>query len=448
MDGFDSKTVILIMAIGQVLSIFIFSYYLFFYNNASSKIKIYVIGRFLQLFGPLLSLFYANSLTPTIMTLSILLFYPGIAIESFCLVNHKNNPDKRPLVYLLIFSGLATLIYAFIASNIIIRVVFTSGFYASIFFYIFLKSVFDKKNTSIQKLIGWISFFVVLVNLVRIFFAALEQKQLPIYSEALPQILFLLSFVIITFTFPLLFLLIIQEKIMKETLKLNATKNKFFKIIGHDLKAPIWQMIQFSELIEDRYDELSKDQLLFLVKDLKESSTNGFNLLENLLNWAIANTNKLEFKPEKVSLEELIYENANLTSKQRQNKNIKLHVVDDYKNKALIDKNMINTVIRNLLSNAIKYTPRGGSIKIHLKHHLKGLLFEIIDNGIGISKERCKMLFQINNTYSTKGTNSEKGTGIGLILCSEFIKRHMGNISVESEIGKGSTFSFWLPVGE
>ncbi len=232
----------------------------------------------------------------------------------------------------------------------------------------------------------------------------------------------------------------------KELTEINATKDKFFRIIGHDLKSPISHMIQFSTLIEQKYTELQNDEILKFIKAMKESSIRGFKLLDNLLEWSRSQTGQIEFEPEFTSFYNLVQENIDIINYDTEIKNIKIYNEVNKDIEINVDKNMINTVIRNLLSNAIKFSYPGGNIKILSKHTNDHFEFAVKDNGKGISNDNCNKLFKIETGLSTLGTNNEKGTGIGLVLCKEFIDKHEGEIWVESEIEKGSTFYFTIPI--
>jgi len=239
----------------------------------------------------------------------------------------------------------------------------------------------------------------------------------------------------------------------EELRQLNATKDKFFSIVAHDLKNPFNAIIGFSELIVNNIDEYTKEQIESFVNVINNSSQKGYVLLENLLEWSRSQSGKTKIKPENFEITELVYENYDLIKEKASQKDIKIEM--DCKNKHSIyaDKNMINTVIRNLLSNALKFTNKNGKITIktetieNLKQKDKNCLkVEIADTGIGIKTEDIDKIFDIEYSISTKGTNSEKGTGLGLVLCKDFIEKNDGRIWAVSELEKGSSFIFTLPL--
>ncbi|AYB35229.1 tetratricopeptide repeat protein [Chryseolinea soli] len=227
--------------------------------------------------------------------------------------------------------------------------------------------------------------------------------------------------------------------------ELNATKDKFFSIISHDLKGPLNSLTSFSGLLLHHTDSLSKEEIQMLAKDLDKSVKNLFALLENLLEWSRSQTGNIEFKPEVFDLNAVVEENRALLKAQAQQKKITLNNAGEGAWMVRAHKNSINTVVRNLISNAIKFTGEGGQITTRLRRQNGRVIIAIADNGVGMSPEVMKKLFRIEAKHSTKGTADEKGTGLGLILCREFVEKNGGQIWVESEEGRGSVFSFSVP---
>jgi signal transduction histidine kinase len=193
-------------------------------------------------------------------------------------------------------------------------------------------------------------------------------------------------------------------------------------------------------------DDFEESQKLELLSMIKTSSESAFNLLENLLQWARTQTDTIRYNPSKTKIVELIEQNIELSKASAENKSINVVSEVDCDSTAYVDSNMINLVIRNLLSNAIKFTKDGGSIHIKCtENNAKELGISITDTGIGLTKENIDKLFRIDEYFSTSGTSGEGGTGLGLIICKEFIEKNKGKINIESKPGVGSTFSFTLP---
>jgi two-component system sensor histidine kinase/response regulator len=230
-----------------------------------------------------------------------------------------------------------------------------------------------------------------------------------------------------------------------ELVSLNATKDLFLSIIAHDLKNPFNTIIGFSELLLEKGNEMSPEKTSELLRIIAESAGKAYNLMENLLLWAMAQTGKIDFNPVNLNINDCISESVSVIESQAKAKNIKITSSVNEHHIVYGDKNMINTILRNLLTNAVKFTPHNGNISIEFS--VKDDMAEIAvkDSGTGMLREKSEKLFLIENASSTGGTDNEKGTGLGLILCREFVEKHGGKIWVESEVGAGSRFVFTLP---
>ena len=240
---------------------------------------------------------------------------------------------------------------------------------------------------------------------------------------------------------------ITERKKTENSLKeLIATKDKLFSIIAHDLRSPFNSIIGFSELlIENSNDILLEDSEQY-IKIINSAAKNTLILLDNLLNWAKSQTGQLSFNPEKILFSEVVQEIITLSKTIAKSKNITLEYAGTDNLEIFVDVNMLNTVLRNLISNAIKFTNVGGHIKVSAKLKQDQVEITISDNGIGINKEKCTELFFITSNTTTLGTADENGSGLGLVLCKEFIQKNNGDIWVESEENKGSNFIFTLPI--
>lgn len=233
-----------------------------------------------------------------------------------------------------------------------------------------------------------------------------------------------------------------SERKLKE---LNATKDKFFSIIAHDLKGPLGIMVGFSDMLSEFWENLSEVEKKETVEGINVSSKKLFKLLENLLDWSRSQTGRIKYEPDMISLRYLIESTIILLMQNALEKDIELDAEVNEDINVFVDREMIATVIRNLVANAIKFTDSGGRIDILAEEKGDVVEVAVVDTGIGIRKEDMKKLFRIDVHHSTIGTSQEKGTGLGLILCREFVERHGGKIWAESEFGKGSTFKFTLP---
>lgn len=236
------------------------------------------------------------------------------------------------------------------------------------------------------------------------------------------------------------------QKRTKELCELNATKDKFFSIIAHDLKNPFNALLGFSTLLLDDYDKFSDEEKIDLIRTMDTASKNAYKLLQNLLEWSRSQTGSIQWEPDAVSLHEVVSITIDLLSDAANVKEVSINSIIMPNIKIWADGNMAMTVIRNLISNALKYTPKGGDIKVYTKKADKKIEITIEDNGVGISEEDLPKLFRIDVNHSTSGTNNEQGTGLGLILCKEFVEKNGGEIWVESIEGKGSKFKFTFPL--
>lgn len=243
-----------------------------------------------------------------------------------------------------------------------------------------------------------------------------------------------------------LYLYFLKRRSNRNLQELNATKDKLFSIIGHDLKGPLNSLTSFSFLLVNHIDSISKEEIKMLSLDIDKSLKNLFMLLENLLEWSRSQTGSIDFKPEEFDLAVVLKENEELLKVQAQNK--KITIINDNKISlpVKVHQHSINTVVRNLLSNAIKFTPEGGKITITSDQKGNQFIVSVADTGLGMSAEVIQKLFLIGTKHSTLGTAKEKGTGLGLILCKDFVEKNGGTIHVESKEGVGSRFYFTVPV--
>jgi signal transduction histidine kinase len=238
--------------------------------------------------------------------------------------------------------------------------------------------------------------------------------------------------------------LLIKQRTGK-LVEIVSTNGKFLSIIAHDLRSPFSSIIGILELLKMSLKELNKDEIEEYVNIVYNSANNTLILLDNLLEWAVSQNKEKNFNPVKINLLELLREEIESLKTPASQKQIKLiHSIEPDLN-VTADLQMVKTIIRNLMSNAIKYTNFNGVVTIDAQENKRFVEVGVKDNGVGISTEEQNKLFKIEAFHSTPGTNNEKGTGLGLLLCKEFVELHGGNIRIESEKGKGSRFAFTLP---
>jgi signal transduction histidine kinase len=230
----------------------------------------------------------------------------------------------------------------------------------------------------------------------------------------------------------------------QEIEQINKEKDKFFSIIAHDLRSPFIAIVGFSKLLMEKANRNDLKGISKYAEIILNSSELVLDLQTNLMDWAQAQTGRMEFNPEHFEINKLINEIALLYQDIARTKSIRIQEELPQNISAFADKAMISTVIRNLVSNALKYTMPGGSVTITTSAGEQTITVSVTDTGVGIPEETIAKLFRIDENHSTPGTHDEMGTGLGLILCKEFVERHGGEISVESKEGTGSTFRFTI----
>ncbi len=233
----------------------------------------------------------------------------------------------------------------------------------------------------------------------------------------------------------------------KELYELNVSKDKFFSIIAHDLKNPFNVLVSYTGILKTDLELFSKEELEQIISDLNEASENGYNLLQNLLIWTRSQTNRIHILKTNFVLADIFNEVKGLAELNLTNKEQTLSVEIDQNLGVYADKDMISVVLRNLVFNAIKFSVKGSVINLNANLVGSNVRVDVIDSGIGISEESIKKLFTLDKNTMTHGTEGETGTGLGLVLCKEFVEKNDGTIWVESKLGEGSVFSFTIPAG-
>jgi len=254
-----------------------------------------------------------------------------------------------------------------------------------------------------------------------------------------------------------------EARLMKyntELKDLNQSKDKFFSIVAHDLRSPFQGMLGFTDLILDELESLSKNEIKEYLQKVRDSSYSTFTLLENLLNWSRMQTGRMPYKPSDFSLNEVVEGILGLLDSNAQNKNIRLanNLETDYT--AYADRQMLHSILLNLTTNAIKFTYPGGQVSIDAKiKHIcedmyedesiceqKLLEISVSDTGTGMPPEVMDKIFKIDDHFSQAGTANEQGAGLGLILVKEMTEKHGGILTIRSEVGRGSVFTFTIPL--
>lgn len=231
----------------------------------------------------------------------------------------------------------------------------------------------------------------------------------------------------------------------KEISNINKQKDKFFSIIAHDLRGPFNGFLGLTELLAEDIDEMEKEEIQFAAVNMRSSAKNLNRLLNDLLEWSRMEQGLISFVPQEINLAEVIKECSSTLQEAANKKQIAVEISIDQNLKIFADHHILQSVIRNILSNALKFTPRNGSVKIEAHADSKNTYVSIADNGIGMDAKMVKNIFQLDVKTNRTGTDDEPSTGLGLILCKEFVEKHNGKIWIESKVNKGSIFHFNFP---
>ncbi len=239
--------------------------------------------------------------------------------------------------------------------------------------------------------------------------------------------------------------LTIANKELDQSLKFNADKDLFITILAHDLRNPFGVLLGFTELLLENIHKFDINETENIVKAINKSTRNTYTLLEDLLRWSRVRIGKFPFEPKSLNFTSICKDIINIFSANAKTKNISIYCSAMPGIYVVADVDMLKVVLRNLVSNAIKFTNTNGIIKISAEEKGSDILFSVSNTGIGIEPDRLPKLFDIAQYRTTRGTANENGTGLGLLLCKEFVEKHGGKIWAESEHGQGSVFYFNIP---
>ena len=470
LEGLNIVSILILFILTSSFVVVFLAIYLAIFKINDRNAIYYILCKIIQTVsvGVLITPGYVQN--STLMMLHNLLFITGIAGEAYIFISISKIHKKLNGIILLLLAS-SSVVYnltnLFLSGSTSARLLVVGLF--SFLVYAFMGGVllFNKKNTKMQRVTGWFSIIFAIPWLIRTYYVLANYSNARLFDTNTLQMIAYIGTIVFFSVLPMLYLLIFKEKdrmllqdqyqhIVDQNKKissknnqlkeLNATKDNFFRIIGHDLRSPILNTIQLFQFIENNYNDLSEKEILRYINSIKESSIQGFKLLENLLDWARCQTGRIKFSPELQRIDELILENVELLKTQSDSKQISINTYRLYEEPFVFDCNMINTVLRNLVSNAIKFTQENGEIEISCILENDYLVVEVKDNGVGMSDENYSKLFNLDAGFSSLGTHNEKGTGIGLVLCKEFIDRHQGEIWASSKLGSGSSFFFKLPI--
>lgn len=387
------------------------------------------------------------SFSPISFIISNSLVFTSYYLESIAmLLMVKDSSKKAYRIQSILFAIVLLSFYGtvWIKATANLRVALAS---LSIFLLLILPTLrfLTATRSSLFKKILGINYIILLATLIfRAIYPLFYPKTSLYAADPTQNIMFLIIFLMMIIS-GVGYLLLLQEEKEIQIKKLLDDKDKFFSIIAHDLKGPFNGIIGLSELLLEKKDHSDDNETNEFIQLINQSSKNTYSLLENLLTWAQSQTGNLEFSPKKLEIISVTDKTINLLDNIAQNKNITIRSQIEKKQYVVADRDMLETIFRNLVSNAIKFTNSNGEVVLSMTREKNQTVFSVKDNGIGISPEKIAELFSINQKHSTSGTNEETGTGLGLMLCKEFVKKHGGKIWVESQEGKGSDFKFTIP---
>ena len=445
----DPKTVFQLYFLGNLFVCILIFGYSFSYATVENRkiLKWFGSGKFLLTIGWIF--LFLRNIIPDFISINIanMIVFSACCYETIAILALLKSKSakayrlqiKITVVVILIFN-LATLFNVTINTRVLIASI---GLFA-----IYLPptiSYFSERGHNFFRIFYGLCYaaFEVLIIIRLIFNYLYPQKEF--FSYTIFDSLYNISLFLLSLISTVGFLLLVKEKQDLKIQKLLKDRNQFFSIIAHDLRGPLGASVGLSEILAENIEEYSAEEIKEITEMLYQSNKNSYKLLENLLDWSQVQTGMIEYSPNKIALNTLIKENIELNKNAALNKNITLSFESAEFIEVEADKNMIDTIVRNLLTNAIKFTNKNGEIKVRMRKGPKKAVISITDSGIGIPDDIKERLFKTNGKVTQKGTEDELGTGLGLLLCSEFVKKHKGEIWVESELGKGSTFKFTLP---
>ncbi|MGQ1947469.1 sensor histidine kinase [Geofilum sp. OHC36d9] len=435
--------------------------YQYFYHHKKWYLSVFIIGAVFQTIALILignrnhlSFFYS-------VQISNLFLISSFALTSFGLLSFDGKLRKKTLwlfgIFTILFYSSFLAVGNDNALRITIQIIASSFFYGIGAFYLFINKGKYKFPIILSIVLSSYSIFQVIRASVIILHSGQSYDFME--GSAIDNCYLIISlFAISASSIGLIMLLkeidqktILQKNaiIQKDKLELeelNATKDKLFSIIGHDLRSPFNGIMGFLELLLENIKKFEAEKSEKYLKLTYLSAKNTFNLLDNLLNWANSQTKQVYCNPQKLILSSIIQGIIDLSISNTKIKDIKLHYSQSEIIEVNADENMLTLILRNLISNAIKFSKKGGNIKISTNVTPRLAEISISDDGVGMTKETLEKLFDISKNTTSCGTENEKGFGLGLILCKEFVEKQGGNIWVDSELGKGSDFKFTLPL--
>lgn len=458
--GLDYHSVLFFTTIYNIFIVILFFHYTI---NHLKKwfLTYYILGKVFQTVAIILVGLRGKIPFCWSVEISNLFLISGFATSSFGLLSFDGKFRKDIFYLFAVFIVLFYGSFVFVSGNdnlrIIVQIISSSFFYGIGAFMLF------KVNTERFKYANIICVALFIYSIFQIYRAVVIYHIGPSYnfmvSRPIDDWYLIISTFAISFSSIGFLLLLIEadEKIINQKNRrieedkleleaLNLTKDKFFSIIAHDLRGPIGTFKTLVEFLLTNFDLTNTKRLIELIKSLHNNASSTFELLENLLLWSKAQISEIIYNPQTIDLHEITETCIAITEEMAKRKGISIYNNVPKEFRLTADFDMTSTVIRNLLSNAIKFTLGSKSIYLSSTKDESICTYSVRDEGIGIKKENLEKIFAPNKHFTTSGTSGEKGSGLGLMLCKDFIEKQGGNIWVDSKAGKGSDFKFTLPV--
>jgi|GEM_PF-2758198 len=442
----DPKTIFLVYFwVNLFICFLIFSYSLSYSNDDNRKIlKRFGRGKLLITIGWLL--IFLRDIIPDFISINIantMIIYAGYyeSLAVLSVLRPEAKINYRGQIFLLVLCVLIFNLSVFAGAPINSRVLIMCISIISMYIIPIIKYFSEKENNffGIFCFMSY-SFFGVLLVL-KLFYNYFYPQQ-HLFSSSIFHGFYNIGLLLLAIVGTVGFMLLVKERQDSKIRKLLDDKNQFFTILAHDLRGSLGGSMLLSEILTSDMSKFYNEEIKEIALMLHQSNTSVNRMLENLLKWSKVQRGLIRFSPEDVILNNLISENLDFVKNAASIKNIKIFFVADETFIVTADRNMCDTILRNLLANAVKFTGRGGEITVKIQREAKKVIVSISDNGIGIPFHIKENLFNLSSDVIQRGTENEYGSGLGLILCREFIKFHKGEIWVESQIGVGSTFSF------
>ncbi len=434
--------------------------YQYFYHHKKWYLSVFITGILFQTIAIILVGLRDVLPFPFNVQISNFFLISSFPLTSFGLVSFDGKIRKNILwlfvVFAILFWSACLLVEGNNPIRIIIQIIASAFFYGIGAFYLF----FNKNKYKFSIILSIVLLIYSMFQLIRASVIYRSGQSYDFMKGSTIDNWYLIISIFVISATSIGFIMLLKEidqktiflkntRIQQDKLKLeelNVTKDKLFSIIAHDLRSPFNSILGLSELLIENQRDFKIAESEKYLGLINSSAQNTLVLLDNLLNWAKSQTGQINFNPQKIILSSIISEIIELSNSAAIAKEISLIQNKPDEIEVYADEDMLKTVLRNLISNAIKFTKPGGNIQVLAKREQSRVEITISDNGVGMNKKMIDKLFRIESNESTIGTANEKGSGLGLLLCKEFVEKLGGKIWVESEEGKGSDFKFTLPL--